>query len=69
MYKVPFRSIYCDTISNWVSEIFWCFVVIKIYPRACNLNPIYKNLDGSHDCPYCSSKMVGYSIPENMVAK
>lgn len=63
MYKVPFRSIYCDTISSWVLEIFWCFVVLKIYPRAHNLNPIDKDSNGSYDCPYCNSKMIGFSDP------
>ena len=34
MYKVPFRSIYCDNFISWLRAIAWCFLVLKIWPNA-----------------------------------
>ena len=31
MYKIPFRSIYCDTIGGWIKEMIWVFIVMKIF--------------------------------------
>jgi hypothetical protein len=31
MYKVPGRSIYCDTLLGWVQEVIWCYVVMKLF--------------------------------------
>ena len=52
--KVPFRSIICDTPWAWLKEVFWCFVVLKIYPYTVSLYPI----DGHPElCPWCLSVM------------
>lgn len=32
VYKVPMRSIYCDSLKSWLRAILWCFVVLKIWP-------------------------------------
>ena len=31
MYKIPGRSIFCDTPLAWVKEMLWCYVVMKIF--------------------------------------
>jgi hypothetical protein len=31
MYKVPGRSIVCDTIGGWIQEVLWCYVVMKLF--------------------------------------
>jgi len=31
MYKVPGRSIICSTIGEWIREIIWCYVVMKLF--------------------------------------
>lgn len=31
MYKIPGRSIYCDSIGSWVHEMLWVYVVIKLF--------------------------------------
>jgi len=30
-YKIPFRQIYCETLSGWLHEVLWCFVVIPLF--------------------------------------
>ena len=45
-YKVWFRQIYCENFTQWLQEMFWCFVVIKIFPRAVNLNDPMENTEG-----------------------
>lgn len=37
MYKVLFRQIYCDTFRTWLRAMFWCHVVIRIFPEAIDL--------------------------------
>lgn len=31
MYKIPGRSIYCGTISQWIKEMFWVYVIMKVF--------------------------------------
>jgi|WetSurSiteA1Bulk_404760.scaffolds.fasta_scaffold00264_19 hypothetical protein len=31
MYKVPGRMIYCSTIKQWIQEILWCYVIMKLF--------------------------------------
>ena len=33
-YKIPFRRVYTSTFKDWIKEIVWIFVVIKIFPKA-----------------------------------
>jgi hypothetical protein len=48
--KVPFRDIICDTPWMWLKEVFWCFVVLKVYHHTVSLYPI----DGHPElCPWC----------------
>lgn len=37
MWKVPRRSIYCDTFMSWLKEVCWVFFVIKVWPHATDL--------------------------------
>jgi hypothetical protein len=64
MFKVPFRMIYCDTIGSWIKETIWCFVVIKIWRNAVDLQP-YSHIEGKPDlCPWCANIMpVGNEDP------
>jgi len=52
-YKVWFRQIYCESFTQWLQEMFWCFVVIKIFPKAVNLNDPMEDTEGKKLCPYC----------------
>ena len=36
MYKVPGRSIICSTIGEWIREIIWCYVVMKLLEKILN---------------------------------
>lgn len=36
VWKVPRRSIYCDTFSSWVHETLYCFFVLKFFKRELN---------------------------------
>ena len=56
-YKVWFRQIYCSTFRQWLEQMFWCFVVIKVFPEAMEMESPKKNPDGSKDCPYCYQNM------------
>jgi len=31
MYKIPGRSIVCDTPLAWVREMIWVYVIMKIF--------------------------------------
>lgn len=31
MYKIPGRSIVCDTIPTWIKEMIWVYVVMKAF--------------------------------------
>lgn len=53
VWKVPGRTIVCNSLSSWIKEIVWCYVVIKIWPDAVELT---SRVDG--ECPWCNSKMV-----------
>lgn len=33
-WKVPFRQVYCDSLRQWARAVFWCHVVVRIFPRA-----------------------------------
>ncbi len=37
-WKVPFRSVYCNTFVEWARQTFWCHVVIRIFPGAIDLH-------------------------------
>lgn len=37
MYRIPRRSIYCETLGGWVREMVWVFFVIKIFPHCVDL--------------------------------
>jgi hypothetical protein len=30
-WKVPGRSIVCDTPLRWLREIVWCYVIMKLF--------------------------------------
>lgn len=32
-YKIPGRSISCDTLRGWIQEMLWCYVVMKIFHK------------------------------------
>lgn len=36
-WKVPFRSVYCDSFRSWLKQTFWCHVVIKVFPHLIDL--------------------------------
>jgi hypothetical protein len=43
MYKVPGRMIYCSTIGQWIQEILWCYVVMKLFRT--DIEGMTKNLE------------------------
>jgi len=57
MYKVWFRQIYCENFKQWVQQMIWCFIVIKIFPNATDLNDPMENVEGKKLCPYCYQVM------------
>jgi hypothetical protein len=63
MYKVPGRSIMCDSFGSWIKEIVWCYVVIKIWKNAVELD---KTIYGKDVCPWCGEKYK-YIYSEPMV--
>lgn len=53
-YKIPFRSIYTETVFQWMLEIVWCFIVLKLFPGAHNFGN--NSTPGTYEkCPYCNS--------------
>lgn len=36
-YKVPFRQVYCETLSLWLKETVWCHLVLRVFPHALDL--------------------------------
>ena len=36
IWKVPGRSIVCNTFSSWVHEIVYCYFVLKFFRRELN---------------------------------
>lgn len=36
-YKVPFREVYCPSARNWLKELVWIFLVIKLFPCCVDL--------------------------------
>jgi hypothetical protein len=49
--------IYCSTLGSWLKETIWCFVVIKIWKNAVDLQP-FPHTEGKPDlCPWCSNPM------------
>ena len=33
MYKIPGRSIVCDTLGGWIHEMLWVYVVMKLFRK------------------------------------
>ena len=31
MYKIPGRSISCSTLGEWIKEMLWIYVVMKLF--------------------------------------
>ena len=31
MYKIPGRSIVCNTIGEWTREMIWCYIIMKLF--------------------------------------
>jgi len=31
-YKVPFRQVYCETFRDWLSELIYCHVCLRLSP-------------------------------------
>lgn len=56
-YKVWFRQIYCENFKQWLEQMFWCFIVIKIFPRAVDLNDPMCDYMGGKICPYCYQRI------------
>jgi len=61
-YKIPFRRIYCATFGQWLLEMFWIFVVIKLFPGACDFGNNFE-WGESKTCPYCNSDMSRSELP------
>ena len=44
MYKIPGRSIICDSIGGWIKEMIWIYIVRKVFKNdidaiSCKCNP------------------------------
>jgi hypothetical protein len=35
-WKVPARSIYCDTFVSWLHQTIWCHFVLRFYKTSIN---------------------------------
>lgn len=49
MYKIPGRSIVCDTIPAWIKEMIWVYVVWKVFRsdiEAISPSPVMAPQDG-----------------------
>lgn len=35
-WKIPNRDILCDTFSSWISELFYIYILLKIFKKKRN---------------------------------
>ena len=64
MWKVPFRSVYCDTFTGWLRATFWCHCVIKVFPGCIDLQSDHLARVGLyHDRPEMMFEQYQHALP------